>query len=343
MNDGTHIVTPFGVKWKVASATEVILVVLVIVVLILIFFVLIRYMVKLKNQKILDYELFIFKLKRKELSNFQIKLINSIVNMLRLPKPATLLNDPKLFESIIGKFLLYLQTKDEKEDSLFSICKELTVIYEKLYLSTSFRKVLDSMEEIEDGHLIYFIDSDEDVYLGKIIGKDSNDMDIHLFRNPKKLDKFEEEKQVKVHIWRSGDGEYSFKSKTIGIDNNILKIVTPKEFEREKEFRRPYVDAIIPAVIIDTTDGPENESSAVNGTINKLNDYEMIIRLEEGLDYRKRYFVKFEMYKFKMIVTAKVLSNKIIKEDRVFYYTFKILEMSDPANAVLKKFIYEHL
>ena len=182
------IKTPFGVVWRIAPYSEFFIYVGLFI-LLLIFFLIIKYMQSLKEKKINDYQLFLFKMKRLGLSNFQIKIINNIVEILRLQNPVELLNKPEFFEKGIGKFFVFLREKNETKDSLLSICKDVTITYEKLYHPSAFKKPLNSLMEIEINQLLYFTTEEKDVYLGKIIGRSVNELTLLLFTSEKKSGK----------------------------------------------------------------------------------------------------------------------------------------------------------
>ena len=334
--------TVFGFYWIKASSTEI-LMVLAFLLFLGATYALLRYNQFLKNKKIQDESLFLFKMKRLGLSNFQIKLINNLVKTLYLTNPNELLQNSALFEEAVGQFLRFLKKGGESMDSLFDICKDITITYERIYSPALYKKPLESMAQIENNQLLYFTTEDGTVYLGKIISKTAESISIKLFRILKELQALNAEQPLTVYLWRIGDAEYIFKSKTMGLDKNILNISMPAEFTRDKEFRHPFIDTIIPITITRADPGPLDEPENLAGTLFKINDYEAVIRAGSKFDYNHNYIIEFDAMDFKFHITARILANKTIEEGNIFYYTLKFIEMSDPARAILKRYMYEHL
>jgi len=336
------VVTVFGVKWRTANYLEILIIVLVIA-LVLFFFTLLRYYQRLKDEKINDYQLFLFKLKRSGLSNFQVRIINNIVEILRLSNPNALLDRPALFESAIGKFLEFLQEKGEQKDSLASIIKDMAITYEKLYHPANFKKQLTSIAEIENRQIIYLEDDNGNVFLGKIVSKSSEYIYVRLFRSARMIQALSGQGHVKVYIWRVGDAEYIFETETAGLENDTVNLRIPEEFIRDKEFRRPYLDVVIPSTMTRIPDDPLESEETMPSTLFKLNDKEAVIRTPEPLNYRNSYTLEFEIMDYKVKTVTRIIANKIIKENNIYYYTVKYEKMSDASRNVLKKYLYENL
>jgi len=334
--------TVFGFKWPEASPTQVLFSLLAFVILLLIYLIL-KYMQYKKNQLVKDHSLFLFKTKRLGLSNFQIKVLTNIIDILKLPNPNTILHDPDAFERAVGKMLTFMKQRNEDEESFFNICKDLTITYEKLYHATRVRKPLESLKEIDINQLLYFVTEDGDIFFGKVAGVGNNVLSIKLFRGKKELQPVAGKNKIKVYIWRVGDAEYTFNTETVELSDSLLTIDLPGEFTRDQEFRHPYLDVIIPCKLIRVQDTPLEDAITVQGTIYKLNDYESVIRLSEKQDYTHRYTLEFTISDFKFSVTSKIIANSAIPEDNVYYYTMKFEEISDAARNVLKNYIYEHL
>ncbi|MCP4137575.1 MAG: hypothetical protein GY754_41795 [bacterium] len=341
--NGTDGSTVFGVKFSVGTPTQIILLLLFFALVILLFG-LIKYYRSQQARKFNDQQLFLFKMKRLGLSNFQIKIINNMVGILRLSNPTQLLTYSQFFESAVAKFLEFLREGNEAEDSLAAICKDITIIYEKLYHPANFKRPLESMSNIEKNQLLYFVTEKKEIFLGKI-AEDVNEKGIilRLFRNPRRLQSLTGENPVKVFLWRSGDAEYSFITNTKKLENKLLTIEIPEEFSREREVRHPYCDLIVPASVLNADPGPAEEAEEISGTLYKINDFEVVVRVTEKLDYRHLYFIKFELMEFQFEIISKIIANKTIEEGNILYYTLKFENMSAPARDVLKNYMYEHL
>ncbi len=334
--------TIFGVKWPTATPVE--LTVLIILFLLVGFiFILLKYMQHQKDRQLHDYNLFLFRTKRLGLSNFQIKVLNNIIDILHLSNPSDILRNPELFENATGKFLTFLKNENEEEKSFSSICKDLTITYEKLYHGVKFKRPLDNLREIEINQLLYFITEKNEIFFGKVVSISNNGITLKLFRPPKELQALGVNQNVTVYIWRVGDAEYTFKTIIEDVEGNLFTLAIPETFSRDKEFRHPYLDVIIPCSVTTQKKGIKEEQKPENGTVFKINDYEAVIRLGGNLDYMESHTLSFTINEFKFEITCKIISNRTINEGNVFYYTMKFEEISEAALNVLKNYIYEHL
>jgi hypothetical protein len=289
-------------------------------------------------------------MKKRGLSNFQIKIINNIIKILRLNNPVELINNPEFFEQALGKFLDYIKRSGEQEAVNAEMCKEITLIYENLYHRTTFKKPLNSLREMELNKLLYFT-SDGSAYLGKLITQAEKTYEIQLFRNAKNLRHLTKEIAVKVFLWRVGDAEYIFESKIAGIEDNIVMIEIPEAFTRGKEFRHPYVEVLVEANLKEIkqvkaeegTDAGAEENPPIPCTIFKLNDYEAVARLNQKLDYNLQYQLEFAFDDFNFKIKTHILSNRTVEDKEIYYNTIKFEEMSEVAANILKNYISEHL
>jgi hypothetical protein len=334
--------TVWGVEWPIATPIEAIFVIAVVL-LILFIFVGIRYYEKLKSEKIHDTQLFLFRLKRKGFSNFQIKIINNMVEILRLTNILDFLKNSIHFDSAAGKFLEFLKDKNESEESLLSICNEMTLIHDRLYYPSPYRKPLSSMNDIENGQILYFSTEFRYVYIGKVTGKTGTEISIKIYEPKKKLQPLSSGIRIDVFMIRIGDAEYSFTTHTSSLEKNILTIEMPTDYVKEKEFRHPYIDIILPCSIRSEETEVSGTNDIMNGTIFKLNEYEAVVRIQNKLNYRKKYWLDFEISGYKTNILTQILANRTVEEENILYYTLKFEKLSDPAKQVLTKFIKEHL
>jgi hypothetical protein len=334
--------TVWGVEWPIATPIEAIFVV-VVVLLILFIFVGIRYYERLKSERIHDSQLFLFKLKRKGFANFQIKIINNMVEILRLPNILDFITHSEHFDSAAGKFLEFLKDKKESEESLLSICNEMTLIHDRLYYPSPYRKPLSSMNDIEIGQILYFSTEFRYVYIGKVTGKTEKEISIKIYEPRKKLQPLSRGIRIDVFMIRIGDAEYSFITQTLGLEKNILTIGMPSDYVKEKEFRHPYIDIILPCRIRSEETEPDSTTDIMNGTIFKLNEYEAVVRVQNKLNYRKKYWMNFEISEYKTAILTQILANKTVEEENILYYTLKFEKLSDSAKQVLTKFVKDHL
>ena len=335
------ITTVFGVKWRVASYPEFIIIGLIIF-LVLIFVILLKYYQSLKNKKLHEYQLFLFRLKHLGLSNFQIKILNNMVEILKLQKPIGLLLNVVLFEKAVSKFLNFLKSRQEPESNMDSICKDITIIYDKLYNHSQFKKPLKDILDLEENQIIYFAASGNRIFLGKLISKNQNGLTIAAYSTPADLKLIEVDEKVRVHVWRIGDAEYEFETSIMNIEGTTIILEIPEELVRDKELRHPYINVIIPATLA-MIRGEGMDDKKMPATIYKINDYEAVIRLSEKIDYKHKYILNFELMDFNFSIEATMVSEKAIEDGAVLYYSIKFDEMSGNAGNVLKKYIYEHL
>jgi hypothetical protein len=364
------IQTVLGITWHMATAGDIILLVVILMIPVSIV-ALIRIYQSIKNRKIQEENLFLFRLKRLGLSNFQIKIVNTIVQILKLSSPKHLLEKPGLFEKAIGRFLTFNRESGETEDTQCIICRDITTIYDKIYFNTHSKKPLRSIQDVDENQLIYFSPIQDKVFIGKIISRDDSHLFITIFGNPRDLADVPGGHSVAFRIFRVGDADYEFISTIEGLDKTVLKVKMPDELVMREETRHPYIDVIIPAQItreetIPKDNGaaekegagqvqaegkvPEEEAVAAEDlnfelpcTIYKINDYEAVLRVTQKLDYRYRHILEFKVMDFTIKIITRLMATKTVVEKDSFYYTVKFVEMSEGATNVLKKYIYEHL
>ena len=337
--------TIFGIRWRIADYTEILLAFIILIVIIA-FFILLRYNQHLKNKKIQAEQLFLFKIKQLGLSNFQVKILDGLVHTLHLSDASVILENPGLFESAIGSFLAYLRSRGEKEDSLASICRDLIITYEKLYNQSTFKTPLQLITEMEIGLLLFVTTKNGIIFIGKINQIDPGQLTLGTFRSPREIN-LPEGTEADAFVWRAGDAEYSFKTRILSVAGNSISILLPEEFNRGKEVRHPFIDTIIPCTITQIS-SPQAESSknniaSLSAVIHKIHQDELIVRTSKKLDYRQSYTIDFILSDFKMRITAIVIADKTIQEENVFYLTFRYTEISEAARSILKTYIQEHL
>ena len=365
------IVTIFGITWYKASAGDIMILVAILMIPVSLV-VLLRIYHKIKNMKIQEEHLFLFKLKRLGLSNFQIKIINTVVRILKLSYPKQLLEKPELFERAIGRFLTHIRESGETEDMQCIICRDITTIYDKLYFNSRSKKPLKGIQDVDEDQLIYFSPVTDKVFIGKIISQDDANLFVNIFGNAGDLATVPDKKPVIFHIFRVGDAEYEFISPIDGWDGTTLKVKIPDEVVMREEARHPYIDVIIPAQISREEVTPKGKEAAMAKeiagnneseektpdeqamnvedvkeempcTVYKINDYEAVLRLPQKLDYKFRYILEFKAMDFNIQTITRIIATKTVEEGGAFFYTVKFDEMSESASNVLKKYVYEHL
>jgi len=336
------IETALGIKWHAASSWEVLLILFSVFILGMMYF-LYKYLQVLKDRRIHDHQLFLFKLKKLGLSNFQIKIINNMLSILRLGESNRVLTETDLFEDGVGRFLGFLKDKNEPEETLESICRDISAINDKLFHHYIARKPIERLVDIDLEQILYFITEFKYVYMGKIISKSAKGLDIRMFRSPRQVSELSPGIQIKVFIWRSGDAEYIFTSRTLEQKKNILTISISDDLVRGKEFRHPYIDVIVPATLTPVKESPSAEEEITSGTILKINEFEAVMRLSRKLNYNLNYEIDFEILEFHIRSKSTLIASRTIEEENSIYYTLKFDDMSETAKNILKKYIYDHL
>jgi c-di-GMP-binding flagellar brake protein YcgR len=334
--------TILTLKWKPTTTNEIIAFFCILVIPILVIIIIKLYQ-RYKNIKIHDSQLFLFKLKRLGLSNFQIKIINNLIEILRFSNPNTLLGNPEFFESAVSRFLTHARGSGESEEPLSMISKDLSIIYDKIYYPTRAKKPIRSIQDLGENQLIYFTLDSNKVFIGKIISWDSKNLYFKTFGSAAEMQAIPKNKMHTFHIFRLGDAEYSFDANVLGHEYGTLIVEIPKEINRGEESRHPYIDVIIPAQI-SKIGSLDEVVEKISCTIYKINEYEAVLRVNMKLDINYQYNLEFNALEFNFIIVSKIIVEKTVEEESgIFYYNLKFKEMSAGASNVLKKFVYELL
>ena len=336
------IKTPFGFSWPVPGPTKS-LIILAGLLLSLGIFILTRYLKSLQEKRLHEYQLFLFQMKHRGLSNFQIKILNNMVKMLRLKNPRSLLTNRDLFIASISEFLPFMREHVEQENALAAICRDLVLIYEKLYQESSFRKPLKSMSEIEVEQIVYFITDSNRVYIATVLGMTIVSISLKLFSGNRYISELNNEQMIRMHILRINDAEYVAQTRTIRLQDNILDVAITENFIREKEFRHPYINVIISVILKKVKLSPVEDDDEKQATIFRLNEYECVIRIPQALEYNREYIASFELMEYKFNITSDIIASRTVEEENIFYYTLKFTDTTDAGKNVLMRFITDHM
>lgn len=376
------IETIFGITWRKASGGDVALIIVLIAapVVLLLAVALIR---RMRYRHIHDSQLFLFRLRRLGLSNFQIKIVNNIIGILGFSNPMRLLEKQEFFEDAVARFLDHARETGEDGESQCLICRDITIIYDKLYSNMQFKSPLRGVKDLDETQLVYCLAAPRRALLGKIVSWDGRNLYMKVFGGPSRIAGLDLKGPLRFYIFRMGDAEYEFTSSISGREGSTLLVEIPREIERKGESRHPYIDVILPAELIPVIDqgaadlegvavvhaeAVEAKAVAAEGeetpsgeeriedtgqaeiaeeripcTIYKVNNYEAVIRVGGKLDFRRRYHLDFTILDFKVRVLTRIIATRTVEEAGAFYYTFKFDSMSEGANNVVKKYVYEHL
>ncbi len=336
------IETVFGVKWRLASYPEILIIIGILLAVILLL-VILRSLQYLRDRKIHDQQLFLFKMKRTGLSNFQIKILNNMVQTLNLSNPNLIFDKSELFERAVVKFIDFLKRRNESTESLESISKDITITYDKIYSPSRYKKPLKSINEVERGQFLYFSAEDDSVFLGKILSVTGDSLKAHVFCSPRYCAVLKKDQEIQVFIWRIGDAEYEFVARISSFTGNDMEIHTPEDFTREKELRHPFIDVLVSAVLKKPGATEHDPDASIQSTLVKLNDYEAVLRISKKLEYNSNYEMEFELMEFQIKSSVRVIANRTIEDGAIFYYAVRFQEMSEVGEKVLNKYISEHL
>jgi len=295
-----------------------------------------------ERERLHNYQLFLFQVKRKGLNNFQIKILNNMADQIKT-NPTRIVANAALFESMLSNFMEYLQKSREDIDDRKVICRDLLTIYEKLYVRAAYREPLESISGIDNGQILYVATGSGQIYLGKVSGRGKEVLALQLFTPLRVLKDFETDQQIEIFIVRVNDADYKILTKIAGIEDNRLLVAMSGEIVRDKEYRHPYVTVVIPVILIRGIASGDEDEEQFDGTIYRLNEFECEIRTETQMPFDTEYTIVFEVSDYSIRVVARVIGSRTVEHEKVYYVTMKFRDMSKPAAAVLSNFIMEHL
>ncbi|HPJ34015.1 MAG TPA: hypothetical protein PK358_04220 [Spirochaetota bacterium] len=300
-----------------------------------------------ERERLHAYQLFLFQVKRRGLNDFQIKIINNMAAQMKKADPRSIVTNAELFESVLSNFMEYLKRSREDIDDRRVICRDLLTIYEKLYIKSPRREPLRSMNEVENGQILYVTSQSGNTYLGKVSGRREDSLAIQLFTSLKNLQELKPEQQLEIFIVRVKDGEYRINTLSAGLEENRLLVSFSEDFVKEKEYRHPYISVVLPAVIVQAkrSEGEDIVEYDVEfeGTIYRINEFECELRTETEMPFEGIYTLMFELSDYSFRVASNVISSRTVEREKVYYVSLRFRDMSRPAMAVLSNFVMEHL
>ncbi|MCX8124044.1 MAG: hypothetical protein N3F66_07745 [Spirochaetes bacterium] len=344
-----EIITVFGVRWRVAPLWEVGLTLLVIL-LIIAFFALLKYNQYLKLKKSSLEQIFIYKARQRGLTGYQVRILQHIVALSKLNSPEIIFMNKALFETGLVKFLQYIAKLKEPTEDLKDIFKDIVITYERIYNPTEYQQPLDSIEDISTDTLVCGYSQTGRAFIAKITLIAEDAIHCKYFRKPGQLQDEIITEPVSIFFFRNGDAEYSFESEITAIQENTIILKKPEVIKRGKEVHHPYIQTLIPCSIQKKKDERDDEAIIqhddtvpVNGTIERLNEFEAVVRVETTLQYHNEYTLFFTLENFKIEIVSKILASRTITKEKIIYYTFKFIEMSEAARNVIAKYVKERL
>ena len=148
--------------------------------------------------------------------------------------------------------------------------------------------------------------------------------------------------KIVINMIRLGDAHYAVESVLDKIDKRIITVVDFFDLKRVKEYRHPYVDAMIRGKIVRNKPIYDEDKIELPLIVVKINEFETIIRLKSSLELHHNYFLTFKIDDFTVGIVTQIIGKKSLTEESLYYYTMKYVEMSDIAEKMLKKYIYDH-
>jgi len=345
-----EIITVFGVRWRVAPLWEVGLTLFVIL-LVIAFFALLRYHQYLKLKKSSLEQLFIYKARQRGLTGYQVRILQHIVTLSKLSSPEIIFINKALFENGLVKFLQYIAKSKEVTEDLKDIFKDIVITFEKIYNPTEYQEPLNSIDEISADTLVCGYSNTGRAFLAKIMLITEDAIHCRYFRKPGELSDEIITELVTIFLFRNGDAEYSFETEITAIQENTIIVKKPEAIKRGKEVHHPFIQTLIPCSIQKKKEDKEEEEAIiqhdgnepVNGTIERLNEFEAVVRVEKTLQYQNEYTLFFTLENFKIEIVSKILASRTITKEKIIYYTFKFIEMSEAAQNVISKYVKERL
>ena len=332
----------FLIKWPSPGILSITAVISLAFILLVVYLAL--YYIRMKEQnRIQNYQLFLFQVKRRGLSNFQIKILRNMSAYMKLSNPKAVISNSQIFESAMGDFVEYIKKQPDEQENITDIIRDLAVIHKKIFRSAPAANTFETLADLENSEVIYITDDDGNIFPGKVAGKTNSHIALSLFTPVKNLKIYENGKPLSLHVLRINDAEYAVKTDATGIDMAHLLIKNGGDITREKEFRHPYINMMISAYISDdasaNTDNPEKTECAIV----QLNEYECVVRAPLMLNFDRLYRLSFELESFRFHSMSRVISSKTVERESVYYLTLKFIEMSDSGRAVLRRYIAENI
>ncbi len=342
--------TIFGLEWPVATSLDIILTFLFFV-LILFFFLLYRHYQVLKKRQALLEQNFILKVRQLGLTRSQSQALSDIMALVPEKNRNLLFTDPLLFESALSKRPGVITGEDEAADKQEARCKNISVMYEKLYHHAAYQNPLDTLGEIPAGTAVCITGVDIPPMFAKVAGKEGQSLRLEGFgtADPALI----AGKQASFYFFRAGDAEYRFESIISSVEGQVISTPVPETFTRGTDVRHPYVETDIPCLItVRPLRNPasaaepaeqEEEPETIGASIMRLNEHEVVVRFARPLAFNMHYTVEFEINDFKIRSEVRMMSGGSPYESGPHFLAFKFVDISAIAADILKKFVAERL
>ena len=292
-----------------------------------------------KQKQLYVQQLIMFKAKEKGLSNYQIKILRGITEILRREEAIELMGEPLIFEKYIKNFIKYIKQINTGNDTLETICRDIITIYEKIYHGNDIRRPLSSSAEIEKNTLLAVSSEKGDWYICKVKGVDIDDYILYIINTASGKDiQFASEEEVNGIFFRGGDAEYRFSSVVVNNTGSLLKMNIPEKLERGEAVPHPLINVNIPCEI--TRPGkPGEEWDTIAADLFRLNETEAVIRIDTRLKHGDGNEINFNISDFVIHSDIHVIGEKHISDLGTYYYNVKFTNISDAAKKVIYTFL----
>ncbi len=334
--------TVFGIKWPAPGISGIAAIVLLIFAAVSIYLIY-KYFESKEQERIQKYQHFLYLAKERGLNNSLFKLLNNISLYYKLAEPKELFVNHALFEALLDGFGKYIQEQNSSGEDLISIYRNVVIIYQKLYSFTLHRNHLTSMAELEDGEILYLSNENGEFFLGKVDGRGNDFITVKLFSPDSSNNFFHNGNPVFLHPLRVNDAEYLIKTVTAGEDSKALKISLTDNFTRIREFRHPYINVDIPAILLIPPDNSSDEPEKKECSILKLNEHECVVRFSNQVRYDRDYQLEFEILDFKFSINTVLMSTLKVDSDRVYFHTLKFKNLTEAGAKILAEYVSGNL
>ena len=292
-----------------------------------------------KQKKLYVQQLIMFKAKEKGLSNYQIKILKGVAEILRREEAIELMGEPLIFEKYIKNFITYIKQIYTGNDTLETICSNIITIYEKIYHGNEIRRPLAAPSELEKNILLAVSSKKGDWYICKLKNIENDCLILYIINTPaEKGSHFAAGDESNIIFFRGGDAEYRFTTTIVLNEGSLLKLKLPEKFERGESVPHPLIDVNIPCEI-SKSGKPGEDRIITTADIFRLNETEAVIRYESKLKHGTGNEIIFTISDFIVHSEINVISEKQISEVGTYYYNLKFTTISDAAKRVIYTFL----
>jgi hypothetical protein len=304
-----------------------------------------KYNHNVKSDILQGQQLLLFKAKQIGLSDYQIKILKGITDILHLSQPSIITDDPILFERSISRFLSFATRMGENRESVESICKDLIITYEKIYHKADIRKPLSHLRELETNTLLTIISDDGYCFVGKIRSQTRDSFVVKIFAAQRESAILKPGLDIRVIFWRSGDADYEFSSIIISSDGSELELQIAHEFTRGQSVPHPPVDVMLPCSIHmrPAVITKESGGTTIQADIFKLNEFEAVIRCKTRLEHTQKCSIEFSIDDFAVRSEVQILRERYIADRKIYYFNLKFTDLSEAGRTIIGNFIISHL